>query len=136
MPEMSGSDVLLLVNTGSIGSPIYTAVGSQTGVKRTETTGAIDITSKNSRARRVLPGEYGSSLSLDALYVPDDASFQALKDAMRNGDLIKVRISDDGVELEEAAALITSMAEDYPDKAAATIAVALTIDGEWTELTS
>jgi TP901-1 family phage major tail protein len=128
---MSGTDVLLLVNTGTVGSPVYTAVGSQRGLSREETTEEIDISSKDERAMRVLAGRYGSTMSLDALYVPDDASFLALKSAMRNGDLILVRLSEDGVEVEEADALVTSMSEEYPDVDAATISVALRIDGEW-----
>lgn len=134
--EMNGTLVLLLVNTGSEGSPIYTAAGSQRGLKRDESTAAIDISSKDSRAARALPGRYSSSLSLDGLYVPDDASFQALKAAMRDGTLIKVRVSEDGVEIEEADAVITKMSESFPDQDAATISVDLTIDGEWVELTS
>jgi predicted secreted protein len=133
---MNGTDVLLLVNTGTVGSPIYTAVGSQRGLKRGEATEPIDMSSKDSRAMRVLAGRYTSTLTFDALYVPDDASFQALKAAMRNGDLIKVRTSEDGVQVEEANAVVTKLDQDYPDQDAATVSAEVAIDGEWTELTS
>ena len=85
---------------------------------------------------RELPGRYGSTMSLDALYVSDDDSFLSLQSAMRNGELILVRISEDELETEEADALITSMSESYPDVAEATISVALRIDGEWSTVGS
>ncbi len=133
---ISGTDVLLMVNTGTAESPSYTAVGSQRGVTRDETTAEIDISSKEQREMRVLPGRYGSTMSLDALYVLDDDAFLSLQSANRNGDLILVRISEDGLETEEANALITSMSESYPDVAEATITVALRIDGAWSTVGS
>lgn len=132
----NGTDVLLLVNTGTAQQPAYTVVGSQRNLSREETTEEIDVSSKASRAKRVLAGRYASSLSLEALYVPSDDAYLALKDAMRNGELIKVRMQDDGVAAEEADALITSMSEEYPDQAEATISCDLTIDGEWAEVGS
>lgn len=128
---MNGTDILLLVNTGTINSPVYTAVGSQRDMTRDETTEEIDMSSKDSRAKRVIGGRYESALTLDALYVPSNAAYQALKTAMRAGDLILVRISESAVQTEEASALITSMSEEAPDQDAAVIAIELTIDGEW-----
>ena len=133
---MNGTDVLLLVNTGTPSLPVYEVVGSQRDVTFEEATEEIDVSSKDSRAKRVLPGRYSSSLSLDALYVPTNADYQALKDAMRNGDLILVARQEDNVTLETADALITALSEAFPDQGEATISVSLTIDGFWVELTS
>jgi len=133
---INGSDVLLLVNTGTAAVPVYTAVGSQRGVSFEETTEEIDISSKDSRAKRVLPGRYSASLSLESLYVWSDTGYQALRDAMRDGELILVAKQDDGVTMETADALVTSMSEEFPDQEEATISVDLTIDGFWTELVS
>jgi len=133
---MNGTDVLLLVNTGTPSLPVYEVVGSQRDVTFEEATEEIDVSSKDSRAKRVLPGRYSSSLSLDALYVPTNADYQALKDAMRNGDLILVARQEDNVTLETADALITALSEAFPDQGEATISVSLTVDGFWTELTS
>ncbi len=63
----NGSSVLLLVNTGTPSVPVYEAVGSQRDVSFEETTEEIDVSSKDGRAMRVLPGRYGSSLSLESL---------------------------------------------------------------------
>jgi len=133
---MNGTDVLLLVNTGTPSLPVYEVVGSQRDVTFEEATEEIDVSSKDSRAKRVLPGRYSSSLSLDALYVPTNADYQALKDAMRNGDLILVARQEDNVTLETADALITGLSEAFPDQGEATISVSLTVDGFWVELTS
>lgn len=133
---MNGTDILLLVNIGTPTVPVYQAVGSQRDVTFDEATEEIDVSSKDGRAKRVLPGRYSASLSLDALYVPTNADYQALKDAMRNGDLILVAREEDGVTTETADALITALSEAFPDQGEATISVSLTIDGTWTEVGS
>jgi len=132
----NGSDILLLVNTGTDETPSYEAVGSQRDVTFDESTEEIDVSSKDSRAKRVLPGRYGASISLDALYVPSDAAYAALVDANRNGDLIKVAREEDDVTIETADALITSISGSYPDQGECTISVSLTIDGEWVSVGS
>jgi len=129
---MNGTDILLLVNTGSESVPSYEAVGSQRDVSFEETTEEIDVSSKDSRAKRVLPGRYGASITLDALYVPTGAAFVALQGAMRDGELILVAKEVDNVTVETASALITSMSEAMPDQAEATISISLTLDGTWT----
>jgi TP901-1 family phage major tail protein len=132
----NGADILLMVNVGTEAMPQYLAVGSQRDFSREETTEEIDVSSKDGRAKRVIAGRYSSTISLEALYVPTDEGYLALRDAMRNGDLIKVRISDENTPTEEADALITSLSEEYPDQAEATVSCDLTIDGEWAEVGS
>ena len=126
----NGADVLLLVRT-STGPDVYTAVGSQRGLSLSETTADVDVSSKDSRAMRVISGRYGATLSLDALYVPSDAAYAALKTAFRAGDLVRVRVRDDGDETEQADALITQMDTEFPDQAEATIGISLRVDGTW-----
>ena len=132
----NGTDILLLVNTGTNLAPTYEVVGSQRDVTFDETTEEIDVSSKDSRAKRVLPGRYSAAVSLEALYVPSDAAYGALQDAMRNGELIKIAKEDDGTTVETADALITSMSENDPDQGESTISISLTIDGEWTAVGS
>jgi len=128
---MNGTDFLLLVNTGTAEVPVYTVVGSQRDATVDEASATIDVSSKDSRAQRVLPGRYSSTLSLDALYVPDDEAYQALVEANRTGELIKVAKELAGVVTETADAVVTSISEGYPDQGEATVSVSLTIDGEW-----
>lgn len=132
----NGSDILLLVNTGTADVPAYEAVGSQRGVTFDEETETIDASSKDSRARRVDVGRYSASLSLDSLYVWSDDGYQALRDAMRDGNKILVARQDDGVTMETASAVVASMSEDFPDQEEATISIDLEVDGFWTELVS
>ncbi len=133
---MNGADVLLYVNTGTEVSPVLTAVGSQRDVSFEETTEIVDVSSKDSRSKRVIGGRYGASVTLDALYVPDDAAYLALKGAMRSGELILIRRQEEGSNIEEADALITSLSETGPDQDAATVSISLTIDGDWSEVGS
>jgi hypothetical protein len=120
---MNGTDVLLLIDTN--------LVASQRDLGREETTEEIDVSSKDQREKRVLPGRYGSTLSLGALYVPTDAAYIALQNAMRNGIPVTVVLMEAGVVAESAQALITALSESYPDQAEAVISAALTIDGAW-----
>lgn len=133
---INGADILLLCNTGTENSPVWTAVGSQRGCTFEETNEEIDMSSKDSRKYRVMAGRYSAKLSMDALYVPDDTSYQALYAALRDGDLILVRREEEGVALEEAHAVITSMSTEAPDQDAATLAIEMTLDDGWTAVGS
>lgn len=131
---MNGSDVLLLVNTGTPTVPVYEVVGSQRDVTFDEANAEIDVSSKDGRPKRVLYGRYSASLSLDALYVPTNADYLALRDALRDGELILVARQEEGVTIETADALIASMSQSFPDQGEATISIALTIDDAWVEV--
>lgn len=133
---MNGTDLLLLVNTGTPTVPTYEVVGCQRDATLEETTDTIDVSCKNSRAQRVLPGRYSGTISLDALYVPTNAAYLALVDANRNGELILVARQEDGVVTATVNAKVDTISETFPDQDAATISVSLTIDGFWTEVGS
>ncbi len=120
---MNGTDVLVLIE-GEV-------VGSQTGVTFDEKTDVIDVSSKESRARRIEAGRYSATVKLDSLYVPDDTAYQSLKTAVRNGTKVTVLRQEDGAALEHAEAVVTSVSEAAPDQDKATVAVGLEIDGEW-----
>jgi len=133
---MNGTSILLLANIGTPSSPNFVAIGSQRDATFGEKTDAIDISSKDSRATRVLPGRYSAEISMEALYVPNDSAFQALKDAMRNGTMILVVREELGVAIEEANAVVTDLSQAAPDQDGATVSVGLAIDDQWRELTS
>lgn len=129
---MNGTDVLLLANTGTGGTPTYTVVGSQRDATIDEQSETIDVSSKDARAQRVLPGRYSATLSLDALYVPNNAAYLALVKANRDGDPILIAKEVAGEVIETALAVVTSISESFPDQGEATISIGLTIDGMWT----
>lgn len=120
---MNGADILIWIE-GNM-------VGSQRDVTIDETTAEIDMSSKNARERRVIAGRYSANISLDALYVPSDTAYTALKSAMRNGTLVEVVRIEEGTVLESANAVVTSLSEKGPDQDAATVSIGLAIDGAW-----
>jgi TP901-1 family phage major tail protein len=129
----NGSDILVLVNTGTVGAPAWTAAGSQRGVTFDESVAMIDVSNKNDGApRKIKPGRYAASLSLDALYVPDDASQIALKAAFRSRSAVQVMRSEHGVNIESATGYISAYSESDPDMAESTVSITVDIDGEWT----
>jgi TP901-1 family phage major tail protein len=128
---INGTNVLLLANTGTDSAPVYAPVGSQRDATIDENTEAIDYSSKDARERRVGPGRYTSSISMDALYVPNNNAYTALKNAMRNGTLIKIAIEESEAVTETADAVISTMSSSYPDQGEATISISLDIDGAW-----
>jgi len=125
---MNGTDILILIE-GEV-------VGSQRDVTIVETTAEIDVSSKESRSMRVLPGRYGSTITLAALYVPTDTAYLSLQSAMRNGTFVTVRKSEDGVEVEEVEAIVTALSQAAPDQAEATVSATLRIDDDWVTLGS
>ena len=128
---INGTNILILVNTGTPSVPTYEALGSQRGATIDETTEIIDYSSKESRNRRVGPGRYSSTMSLDALYVPGSTQYQALKDAMRNGTTLLVAKEESGDVMETVDAVVASLSEDYPDQGEATVSASFEIDDIW-----
>jgi len=134
MPEIRGSDVLLRINLGTSGSPNWSTVGSQTGVKFVDTADLVDVSSKESRARKLLSGRYQSKVSLDGLFVPGQVEYQNIKSAVRNGTQAQVRRRYASNDTEEADCIIVSCSENFPDMAPATISVEIEITGVWRAL--
>jgi len=133
---MNGTDILLLVNTGTPGSPVYEAVASQRNFGQTENTALRDASSKDAREAANEPGRYSATLSLESLYVPTDNGYLALQTAMRDGDKILVIRQEDGVSIEAATAVITSLAIAGPDQETATVTAELALDGAFSAVGS
>jgi TP901-1 family phage major tail protein len=122
---MNGVDILLGIDDGTE----IQIVGSQRNATFTETTAEIDVSSKDSRATRVLPGRYKATVSGEALYVPTDPAYQMLQTAMRDGEDIIVIREEEGVYLESAVAIITSLGTAAPDQDGVVVSFDLTVDG-------
>lgn len=125
----NGSDTLILANIGSVETPSYMVVGCQRDATWEETSETIDVSCKDSRAQRVLPGRYAGTLSLDALYIPDDEAYLALQAANRNGELVLLARQEAGVVIETVSAKVDSLSEAFPDQDAATVSASFTFDG-------
>lgn len=112
---MRGVDVLILVNTGTDVSPTWTAVGGQRGAKLSEKLDTVDVTSKdNGGAKAYEPGLYDWTISCDGIYVEDEAAYQALVNALRQRQKVKVRWSEGGTAVYEGTAIVTSRDLDAP----------------------
>jgi hypothetical protein len=96
-----------------------------------EAVGEIDTSSKDSPAMTVVGGRYDSSGSFELVYRPSAPVQVALKTAFRARDLVSMRVSEDGVDVEEAAVLLTALNIEYPDQDTATRSVDFRVSGEW-----
>lgn len=128
--EVNGYDVIVQVQEPS-GSGNFVTVGSQRGVTFGETTAAIDISSKERREGVYLPGRYGSTVSLEHLYLPSGSGYAKLKTAMRTGTYVRLRRRELGADLEEADAVVTNLSGSFPDQDAAVISADFQVSGAW-----
>jgi hypothetical protein len=131
--EVNGYDVIVQVQEPA-GSGSYVTVGSQRGVTFAETTNAIDISSKERREGVALPGRYGSTISLESLYIPTSSGYAKMKTAMRSGTYIRIKRKELGTDTEYADCVITNMSGSYPDQDAAVISADFQVSGAWTAL--
>lgn len=128
---MNGTDLLLLANVGTEETPSYQVVGCQRDATFNENLDLIDVSCKEERAKRVLPGRSTGTISLTGLYVPDDQAFAALKNATREGLNILVAREEFGVVTETASVMVSSFSESFPDQGPATISVSMEVSGAW-----
>lgn len=127
---MSGTQVLLLANTPTG----FQAVAEQTSLSIEESVNLIEAGSKDSPHQKYLYGKAEGTLTLESLYVPDDSAYQALKNAQRNREIIKIRRKEGSQEVEEADALVETISTEFPDDDVATVSVDLTLNSDWTQL--
>lgn len=127
MPELNGTDVLLLVNTNTPASPVWEVVAAQQDVTFDENTDYVDTSSKDSRNRKGLAGRYSWSASFDSLFIPGNPQYLALKTAMRSGALIEVRRRESGTDIEKSGGVVANLSSSFPDQGAAVVSA--TIEG-------
>ena len=120
---MNGTAILVLIDTD--------LVASQRDMSIEETTNTIDVSSKDQREFRGLPGRYESTVSLSGLYVPTDLAYLAMQAAMRNGTLVTLVIMESGIVTESAQATIETLNRTAPDQDAALCDASFKLDGAW-----
>jgi TP901-1 family phage major tail protein len=125
---MDGSLILVLVETAA---NVFSPVAQQTGLSWESTRNLIEATSKDSDHTKWVYGKKDDTVSLEAAYVPTDTAYQALKTAMKDGTMVILRRSEDGDEIEEAEALVSSISGDAPDGDKATISIEFQLNEEW-----
>lgn len=131
MPKVKGVDILLLVNTGTDATPVWTPVGGQRGATLSESVETIDVTAKDSGgAQEFEPGFYSWSISADGVYVESEQGYEALVNAIRNRQKIKVRWSEGGTDVFEGTAIVTSRELEGPYDGEATYSIELQGTGQ------
>ena len=130
---MDGKQILALVDTGS---GTYEPMGEQTGLSWENSTNLIEVSSKDSGHTKWVAGKRDGTVSLEAFYVPNDTAYQAFKDAQKNGEPIILRRSEDGTEVEEAEAFVSTISGDAPDNDGATVSIDFQLNEDWAEVTA
>jgi len=125
-----GASVLLLVNVGGV----PTAIAEQTGLTATTEREMIEATHKQNDHTKFLYGKRDDTLTLESLYIANDAGMNELRRAYGAKESVILRRSDDGVHVEQAEALITSIEDDWPDNDTSTISVEFQLNEAWTTL--
>lgn len=125
---MDGKQILVLAETGT---GTYEAVAEQTGVSWESTRNLIEATSKDDGHTKWIYGKADDTLSLEAAYVPEDTAYQAIKTAMDAGETVVLRRSENGTDIEEAEALVSSISYDGPDNDKATCSISFQLNESW-----
>lgn len=132
---LNGTSVLVLVNTGTDTTPTYTAVGEQTDLSTENSSNLIDVSSKDDTHTKWLYGKDDDTSTLEALYVPNDAGFTALKDAKATHSTVIIRRSENGTDVEESEVLISKISSEWPDNDSSTISIEFQHNSGWTAVT-
>lgn len=134
---MDGRQILVLVPVDDgAGGTEYKPVAEQTSVSWENTHNLIDASNKDSGHTQWIYGKEDDTVSLEALYVPDDEAFQALKEAKKNRQNVILRRSEKGTEVEEAEALIETISVEGPDNDNSTVTIDFQLNESWTEVST
>lgn len=120
---INGADILIYIGANK--------VGSQTGVNISKNRNIADASAKDSADFVGMPARKTSTIQLNALYVPSDTAWAAIKAAYDDGTAVTVNKYESGSAVETASAFISNMTEDAPDQTPATIAITLEVSGGW-----
>jgi TP901-1 family phage major tail protein len=126
---MNGTDITISVESGTTGT--YVLLASQRDATITETTDAIDVSNKDAREGAFVPGRYSATLDLDALYIPADAAYIDLKDAMRNGTNVRVELIEGVTDIENIDGVVTSLSRSAPDQGESIVSASMQLTGAW-----
>lgn len=133
---IDGAQVLVMVDMGEGDVSDWQAVAEQTSLSQENTRNLIEATSKDSDHTKWIYGKKDGTLSLEKLYTPNDSAFMAIEEAMKNGEVVVLRRTENGEDIEEATALVESISKEYPDNDASTATAEFQLDEEWAPVSS
>lgn len=110
--------VVVQVNTGTSGSPVWTTIGGQKDAKLTRKMKPEDSTTKEvtSRYKTSIAGFKEWGVSCGALKVESDAAYTALETAYNNDAQVQLRWTKVSTGVYTGSAWITSLAENSKEK--------------------
>src|SRR3990167_4115392 len=129
--ELRGFDVVLKVNTGTFGSPVWTMVGSQKSFTFPGTMSPVDISSKDSLDNAYLPGRRDRKITLDGVYAPSDAAQALLIAAFEANTLIQVCRTEDSTNRQKISGYVTSCNKTGADGDAGVFNIEIQCTGAW-----
>jgi len=76
MAKIKGENIFVKVNTGTVGSPVWTKVGGQKDASMSRSLEEIDVTDKDSSGwKEYLTGSRGVEIEFDGFLIEDNAGF-------------------------------------------------------------
>lgn len=118
------------MNTGTVETPVWTAVGGQRNATLNMGTATVDTTSKDSSGwEENLPGLRNWNVEFDGLFVEDDDGLAALEDAFMSGKQVQVQVATPAGITYEGTATLTDFSYEGPYEGEATASGTLTGSG-------
>lgn len=127
---LNGTDILVQVEDPNTPGTFIT-LGAQRDATFNETNAEIDESSKDQRHFVGSAGRLEMTVDLDHLITPGAQERTILRDASRNGTLVKLRRLESGTAIESADAIVTSRVETAPDQDAAVISASFKLVTAW-----
>ncbi|NSW92319.1 MAG: phage major tail protein, TP901-1 family [Firmicutes bacterium] len=121
MSAITGVDFIIKVNTGTVGAPVWTAVGGQRNATLNMATSEVDVTSKDSAGwHEGIPGIRSWSIEFDSLLLEGDAGLAALEAAYMNGEQVQVQMATPAGNTYDGIATLTDFSYEAPYEGEAT----------------
>jgi TP901-1 family phage major tail protein len=126
MAQVKGINFLVMVNTGTDTTPVYTKVAGQRGATLNRSAETLETTSKDSDGFKEFETSFKEwSIEADGLLVDGDAGFEALEDSFMNGTKLKAQLQTSSGDKYEGMVIITDLPIEAPYDDMATYSVTL-----------
>lgn len=123
---MKGIDIIILANTGSDATPVWTPIGGQRGATLSESVETFETTHKASGGYKEYEAGFADwTISCDGVYIETNTGYLALVTAMRAKTKVKVRWQEATDDVFEGLAFVTSRDLDAPHDGEATYSIEL-----------
>jgi predicted secreted protein len=108
------------------------ALGGEVGATIPRTNSSLDVSAKADYPNKAyIAGWNDSTLSLDGLYVADDAAWAALLSAYENQTAVTLSEQESGAVIYTASAIITNLTKGAPQDGAISATAEFQITGGW-----